>query len=185
MHTFNKRKKLENRKGKPMNQSEELLNIVDDFDVVIDTLTRGEIHLRNLKHRSVHLLVFDSAGRVYLQKRSLTKDNNPGLWDSSVSGHVDAGESYDSCVIREAQEEIGLHLKEVPEKLFKLDACNATGNEFTWIYRCISEGPFVLHPEEIDYCEWFTPETVDQWLLEDSSTMARSAQLIWRTYRSL
>ena len=168
-----------------MNQSEELLNVVDDNDVIIDTLTRGEIHSKNFKHRSIHLLVFDSAGRVYLQKRSLKKDNNPGLWDSSVSGHVDAGESYNDCVIREAEEEIGLVLTDVPEKLFKLDACSATGNEFTWIYRCVSEGPFVINIDEIDYCEWFTEDAVDQWLEEDSSTMARSAQLIWRTYRSL
>ena len=167
-----------------MNQADELLDVVDDEDQVIDTLTRGEIHRRGLKHRSIHLMVFNDRGEVFLQKRSMQKDNNPGLWDSSVSGHVDAGENYDVCVIREAVEEIGLHLDKTPERLFKLDASKETGFEFTWIYRCEHNGPFELNQDEIDCGGWFSEAEVDQWLVERPEEVARSAQLIWRTYRA-
>ena len=167
-----------------MSQADELLDVVDTGDNIIDTLTRGEIHRRKLMHRSVHLLVFDSAGRVFMQKRSLKKDNNPGLWDSSVSGHVDAGESYDDCVVREAGEEIGLHLAAVPERLFKLNASADTGFEFTWIYRCVNDGPFQLNRQEIDTGDWFSESDLDDWLVQRPTEIARSAQLIWRTYRA-
>lgn len=165
-------------------QSEEILDVVDDADRVVECLTRGEIHQRALMHRSVHLLVFDGRGRVFLQKRSQLKDNNPGLWDSSVSGHVDSGEDYDTCVIREAAEEIGLVLCQVPERLFKLDACVDTGWEFTWIFRCSSEGPFSLDPAEIETGDWFTTDDVDAWVQRRPAELANSLRLIWREYRS-
>ncbi len=162
---------------------DELLDVVDSGDCVVETLTRREIHVRALKHRSVHLLVFNSAGEVFLQKRSMNKDNNPGLWDSSVSGHVDAGESYDLCVVREAGEEIGLELDVVPERLFKLDASEQTGFEFTWIYRCAHNGPFNLNPYEIDTGNWFGIDEVDRWLKRNPEQLARSVRLIWPRYR--
>jgi isopentenyl-diphosphate Delta-isomerase len=167
-----------------MNQADELLDVVDANDSVVQTLTRGEIHRRDLKHRSIHLLVFNDAGGVFLQKRSMRKDNNPGLWDSSVSGHVDSGEDYDDCVIREAEEEIGLKLTAVPERLFKLQASADTGYEFTWIYRCFANGPFELNAFEIDYGDWFSAAEIDQWLIDRPTEVARSAQLIWRTYKA-
>lgn len=166
-------------------QSRELLDIVDHHDRVIGTVTRGEIHRRDLLHRSVHLLVLNAAGEVFLQKRSLAKDNNPGLWDSSVSGHVDAGESYDECVLREAREEIGLVLTEVPRRLFKIDACAQTGFEFSWIYACRSEGPFSLDPAEIDDGDWFTATRVDRWLAERPGELAETVHLLWPMFRSL
>ncbi len=165
-------------------QSEEILDVVDASDRVVDRLTRGEIHRRALMHRSVHLLVFNRAGRVFLQKRSMQKDNNPGLWDSSVSGHVDSGEDYDTCVVREAREEIGLHLPAAPEKLFKLDACVDTGWEFTWIFRCRSEGPFSLDPAEIDTGDWFSAEKVDDWVRRRPEELANSMRRIWSRYRA-
>ena len=61
---------------------------------------RSVVHARGLRHRAVHVLVFNSAGELFLQKRSMTKDNDPGLWDSSCSGHVDAGETYDEAAVR-------------------------------------------------------------------------------------
>lgn len=172
-------------RGEPLaaSQSEELLDVVDLNDRVIATRTRGEIHARDLMHRSVHLLVFDGAGRLFLQKRSLAKDNNPGLWDSSVSGHVDAGESYDACVLREAREEIGLVLDVVPERLFKLQASSQTGFEFSWIYRCLSEGPFSLDPAEIDEGGWFLPAEIDGWLAERPHEFAETVHVIWPVYR--
>ena len=75
-----------------MSSSHELLDVVDDNDEVIAIKTRGEIHARGLMHRSVHILVFNSRGEVFLQKRSLSKDEQPGKWDSSAAGHVDSGE---------------------------------------------------------------------------------------------
>ncbi len=163
--------------------SHERLDVVDANDRVVGSRTRGEIHRHGLMHRAVHLLVFNGAGSVFLQKRSGTKDNNPGLWDSSVSGHVDAGEHYDDCVVREAREEIGLRLDAAPRRLFKLKACAATGFEHTWVYACIAEGPFELDPVEIDEGRWLSLQEVDRWLARRPADFAETVHLIWPTFR--
>ena len=88
--------------------NEEIFDVVNERDEVIGQATRQEVHRLGLLHRAVHVLVFNSSGQVFLQKRSLKKDRQPGVWDSSASGHVDRGEDYDACAARELREEIGL-----------------------------------------------------------------------------
>jgi 8-oxo-dGTP pyrophosphatase MutT (NUDIX family) len=94
--------------------NEEIFDVVNERDEVIGQQPRGVVHRLGLLHRAVHVLVFNAAGQVFLQKRSMTKDRQPGLWDSSASGHVDAREDYDACAVRELHEEIGLQLSEAP-----------------------------------------------------------------------
>ena len=164
--------------------SEEIFDVVNEHDEVIGRAPRQEVHARGLRHRAVHVLVFNAPGEVFLQKRSLLKDTAKGKWDSSSSGHVDTGEDYDTCAVREVREEIGLHLTQTPQRLFKLDARKETGWEFCWIYRCESEGPFVLHPEEIEMGGWFAPEFVTKWVEEKPREFASAFVLIWKLYSS-
>ena len=89
------------------NESSEMLAVVDEQDRVIGARRRDEIHQLGLRHRAIHVLLFNQQGRLFLQKRGFHKDNNPGLWDSSVAGHVDAAEAYDECCMSEIEEEIG------------------------------------------------------------------------------
>lgn len=160
--------------------SEELFDVVNDRDEVIDRRPRSEVHRLDLKHRAVHVLVYNSRSELFLQKRSMSKDTHPGVWDSSSSGHLDSGEDYDACAIRELGEEIGLFIDEAPRRLFKVGACHATGQEFVWVYQCNAEGPFTLHPEEIDEGGWFTPTRVTAWLDADPDAFAPAFALIWR-----
>ncbi len=101
---------------------EEIFDVVNERDEVIGQQNRGEVHRLGLMHRAVHVLVFNAARQVFLQKRSLKKDRQPGLWDSSASGHVDSGEDYDACAVREAREELGLHLAAPPQPTKRLDS---------------------------------------------------------------
>lgn len=136
--------------------NDEIFDVCNERDEVIGQNTRAEVHRRGLIHRAVHVLVFNARGDVFLQKRSMTKDTFPGAWDSSASGHVDSGEDYDACAVRELREELGLVLDRPPERLFKIAACAETGREHVWVYRHQCEGPFCLHPEEIERGDWFT-----------------------------
>jgi isopentenyldiphosphate isomerase len=160
--------------------SEEIFDVVDERDEVISQRTRREVHRLGLRHRAVHVLVFNARGQIFLQKRSMKKDCSPGVWDSSSSGHVDTGEDYDACAVRELREEIGLVRAEPPGRLFKIDSCEATGQEFCWVYRCESEGPFTLHPEEIERGGWFEPAAVTRWLEEKPDDFASAFALIWK-----
>jgi isopentenyldiphosphate isomerase len=162
--------------------SEEIFDVVNERDEVVGQAPRREVHARGLLHRAVHVLVFNARGEVFLQKRSMSKDTAKGKWDSSASGHVDSGEDYDTCAVRELREEIGLTVAQVPRRLFKLDASAETGQEFCWIYRCESEGPFTLHPEEIETGAWFAPDFVTRWVAEKPREFARAFVRIWQKF---
>lgn len=165
--------------------TEEIFDVVNERDEVVGRQTRREVHRLKLQHRAVHALVFNSRGEVFLQKRSMKKDNSPGLWDSSSSGHVDSGEDYDACVVRELGEEIGLRLEKCPPQLFKIAACEETGREHVWVYRCAANGPFMLHPEEIETGDWFSPEKVTRWISEKPGEFSSAFRLVWKKYLGL
>jgi isopentenyldiphosphate isomerase len=161
--------------------SEEIFDIVNERDEVVGQAPRSEVHRHKLWHRAVHVLVFNARGEIFLQKRSMLKDTAKGKWDSSSSGHADSGEDYDACAVRELREEIGLTLAQPLERILRLEACAETGWEFCWVYRCASEGPFVLHPQEIETGGWFAPEFVTQWVAEKPEEFASAFVLIWKT----
>src|SRR5216117_596164 len=151
--------------------SEEIFDVVNQRDEVVGQAPRSEVHRRKLNHRAVHVLVFNGRGELFLQKRSMEKDCFPGAWDSSASGHLASGESYDSCAVRELGEEIGLEPATPPERLFKVAARPETGQEFVWVYRCAAEGPFTLEPEEIEVGDWFAPPALKRWVSERSGEL--------------
>jgi isopentenyl-diphosphate delta-isomerase type 1 len=163
--------------------AEEIFDVVNERDEVIGQMPRSQVHREGHKHRAVHVLVFNRRGELFLQKRSMAKDNFPGLWDSSASGHLDSGEDYDQCAVREVWEEIGLTLSGPPPRLFRIEACLETGQEFVWVYRAEAEGPFALHPDEIETGAWFTPEAVDAWVASKEAEFAPGFVKIWRQLR--
>jgi isopentenyl-diphosphate delta-isomerase len=162
-------------------RDDEWFDVVNDRDEVTGQATRKEVHARKLWHRAVHAIAFGGDGRVFLQKRSMLKDSSPGKWDASCSGHLNSGEDYEAAVVRELEEEIGLVVR--PESgltpLFKIEACAETGWEFVWVYRLRSDGPFVLHPAEIERGEWFTIEAVTRGMAERPREFTRPFRLIW------
>lgn len=159
--------------------NDEIFDIVNARDEVVGQAPRREVHARGLWHRAVHVLVFNAAGQVFLQKRSMLKDTAQGLWDSSCSGHVDSGEGYDHAAQRELGEEIGLVLSAPPRRWLRIEARLETSWEFVWVYWLPHEGPFVLAPSEIERGEWFAPTQLTRWMAEKPEEFALSFRLIW------
>jgi len=92
-----------------MNTKVEWFPLVDDQGAVIGKATRTECHSGSfLLHPVVHLHLFNTKGELYLQKRSMTKDIQPGKWDTAVGGHIDYGETVEEALYREVREEIGI-----------------------------------------------------------------------------
>jgi isopentenyldiphosphate isomerase len=161
---------------------EEIFDVVNEQDEVVDRKPRSEVHRLGLIHRATHVLVFNSRSEVFLQKRSIKKDTQPALWDSSASGHVDSGEDYDACAVRELREEIGLELKMPPQRVFKLAPSDETGQEHVWVYYCEAEGPFILAPEEIEIGGWFAPGEVSAWMKRRPEDFASALLRIWKEF---
>jgi len=83
--------------------------IVDENGNITGCATREECHSGSmLLHPVVHLHVFNSKGELYLQKRPDWKDIQPGMWDTSVGGHIDLGENVEAALKRESREELGI-----------------------------------------------------------------------------
>ncbi len=168
-----------------MPTSEELLDVVDAEDRVVDVRTRGEIHALGLMHRAIHVLLFNAAGEVFLQKRSLSKDENPGLWDTSAAGHVDSGEDYLDCARREIREELGIEVSGELEFLFKLPPLADAGNEHSKVYRYRFDGPLNLQPDEIDDGTWLAPEALDARVDADDPSLTGVLRQVWRRFREM
>lgn len=161
----------------------ELLCEVDENDRIIGPRTRGDLHRLGLRHRSVHILVFNSAGELFLQKRSCHKDISPGLWDTSAAGHVDLGEDYDEAAVRELGEELGLYPPLSLDRIGKLPATKMTGWEFVQIYRLVTDYPIHANEDEIETGQWLTTALVDEWVTRERHELTRSFLLIWSLYR--
>lgn len=158
---------------------DEWFDVVNEHDEVLGRATRREVHARGWLHRAVHVLVFDATGRVFLQKRSMNKDLCPGLWDSSASGHLEAGEDYDTAAVRELAEEIGVRGGVRPVRWFRLAACRETAQEFVWVYRLRHDAPLVLDPDEIERGEWLAPSDVTARVAEHPRDYCPAFKLIW------
>jgi isopentenyldiphosphate isomerase len=160
--------------------SEEWFDVVDEANQVIGKAPRSEVHRLKLRHRAVHILIFNTRGELFLQQRALWKDDFPGVWDSSSSGHVSAGDAMDETALREVAEELGVSLTESPRRIFELEATEATGWEFCGVYRADHEGPFVLQASEIRGGAWFSPEAVSEWIDRRPGDFASAFRVIWR-----
>jgi 16S rRNA (adenine1518-N6/adenine1519-N6)-dimethyltransferase len=128
--------------------SEEIFDVVDELDRVVGKAPRSVVHARKLLHRAVHIFVFNSRGDLLLQKRSALKDEYPLCYTSSASGHLSAGESYETAAPRELEEELGLAGE--LEWLAKFPAGPQTSQEHTVLYRTTSDVVPRIDPNEID-----------------------------------
>lgn len=163
--------------------AQEQFAVVDACDYVIGAAPRGEVHANNLLHRAVHILLFNDAGELLLQKRSRLKDCHPGVWDSSAAGHVDAGEEYDEAAARELQEELGVATP--LDRVVKLPASGNTGQEFIWLYRGVHNGPFQLARSEIESVRFFRPSVVNAWIESRPVDFAPGFVECWNACRAL
>jgi 16S rRNA (adenine1518-N6/adenine1519-N6)-dimethyltransferase len=161
--------------------SEESFSIVDEHDQVIGAARRGQVHANNLLHRAVHMLIFNSAGEVFLQLRSRWKDRHPLTWDSSAAGHVNAGEEYDQSAARELREELGIEIS--LEKVATLPASERTGYEFICFYRGSYDGELRPNPSEIEAGRFFSPTIVNAWIKARPQEFAPGFIECWKIWQ--
>lgn len=142
--------------------SEEYLEIVNKDGEIIGVAARSEVHGNPaMMHRVVHVLVFNPEGKLLLQKRSMDKDVAPGKWDTSVGGHVNAGEDILSSAKREMEEELGVVPQEL-EYLYAYIHSNPYETELVNTYRCTYDGEISFNRKEIDEVRFWKLEEVRQ-----------------------
>ena len=139
----------------------EIFDIVDEADEVIASATREEVHGNpSLIHRVAHVLVFNSRGELFLQRRAPDKDVQPDRWDTSVGGHVDAGEPYDRAAAREMREELGIADVQ-PRFLYRYLHRNHYESEMVSTFLVHWDGPITVDPAEISEGAFWSFEEID------------------------
>jgi isopentenyldiphosphate isomerase len=127
---------------------QELVAIVDQCNAMIGSAPRALMRSEGLIHRATYILVFNSLGQLFVQDRTMTKDIFPGYHDLCTGGVVLAGEDYEESAKRELKEELGV--ADVP-LMFHFDFYGEYAGQKVWgrVFSCVSDGPFILQPEEV------------------------------------
>ncbi len=144
-----------------MGIKEEMVDVVDNNDVVIGSAPRKGIHKTDKMHRSVHIFLINSSGRIWLEKRAANTDTFPKYYNSSAAGHVSLGESYEEGAIREIEEELGIKNANI-EKMHKLKASNETSNEFVTFFIVKSDEKPKINKEATDALNSYSVEEIDE-----------------------
>lgn len=130
----------------------EMVEVIDDGGAVVGLATRAEMRDRNLRHRSVAVVVTTTGDAVVAHRRADWKDVWPGRWDVCFGGVVGAGESWRAAARRELAEEAGVH---VPAGAFRPIGRGAFADDvvstLTRVYHLTHDGPF--HPADGEVAE--------------------------------
>ena len=139
----------------------EYFPIVEPNGLVIGRSTREYCHggAKPL-HPVIHVHIIDRFSRIYLQKRSMKKDIQPGKWDTAVGGHVSYGESIVEAVYREAYEELRL-IEFNPIHIETYQFESPVEREMVSIFAAV--GSYELTPDldEVDEGRWWPVEEID------------------------
>ena len=144
-----------------MNPADEIVVLVDEHNNVIGSAPRREMRAGKLRHRSTYILVFNSQGDLFVQKRTMTKDIYPGYYDPCTGGVVLSGESYELSAMRELAEELGV--RDVPltphfDFYYGDDLARVWGRVFS----CVYDGDMVLQAEEVESGEFLSVSAILQ-----------------------
>ena len=148
-----------------MDPASELVDVVDEDDRVVETVTRRDVRARSLLHRCTYILVRNGAGEILVHRRTDTKDVYPGAYDVFAGGVCSAGESYDTCARREVAEELGVVGADLTF-LFRHRYRGAKGQAWGAVYEARWDGPIRHQETEVAWSAWVSPERLQGMLTE-------------------
>lgn len=168
-----------------MYDQEELVDIFDKKNRFLRRAKRGLVHKKGFYHRIVNIIVLNSNGEIFLQRRSKNKDICPLLWDMSAAEHLKSGEIYLQAAKRCLQEELGI----ITDNLVKIRGVHLQKNtylkgkikdyEFAELYKVVYNGKMRINKDEVEQGKFlkicfvdlnikmdktsFTPWFLDEW----------------------
>ncbi|MBN2567752.1 NUDIX domain-containing protein [Candidatus Woesearchaeota archaeon] len=160
-----------------------MMDLVDEDDNVIGTVGEDEVSLQKRRDRitrAICVLVFDSRGRVLLQRRSARKYRYPLCWDTSVGGMVDSGEGYREAAARETREELGIPvIEEDLAALFRM-RFHSDIEEWGAVFLLRHNGPFEPDHDEVEEIRFFTVDEVEALIRSKGDVTPAFSQLFAR-----
>ena len=134
--------------------SVELVARYDPSGAVVGAVPRSVMRAGGLWHAATLVLVRSPDGqRVYVHKRTQTKDVYPDMHDCWAGGVVTAGETPSEGAVRELAEELGISGVE-PAPLFSFRYVRPPVRYHAYAYEVRWDGPISHQPEEIATGWW-------------------------------
>jgi 8-oxo-dGTP pyrophosphatase MutT (NUDIX family) len=147
--------------------TEEQVAVVDGAGAVVGAVPRSVMRRDNLPHLVVAVLLRDGAGRIYVHRRTDSKDVFPGLHDCFAAGCVLAGEEPQAAAERELAEELGVRGVRL-EPLFSGGYAETATRHLCHVWTATYDGPVVHQAEEIAWGGWMTVEDLRAHLADPS-----------------
>src|SRR5258708_5255087 len=144
---------------------QELVVLVDSDDRSLGVRGKLEVHSEGNLHRAHSVFIFDSTGRMLLQRRASNKYHSGGLWSNACCGHPRPGESVESAASRRLMEEMGVdcELRKLFEFVYRVDFSNGlTEHEYDQVLVGIFDGEPILNSEEVEETRWIEPDALRQ-----------------------
>ncbi|WP_162393807.1 NUDIX hydrolase [Deinococcus kurensis] len=140
-----------------MTAQAEWLDIVNEHDEVVGTVTREDAHARSLTVRVVNAFLINQSGQLWIPRRTAHKRLFPGCLDMSVGGHVERGETYEQAFRRETQEELNLTVDDLPWRQIARFGPRDGLSAFMHVYELRRDDPPTFNPDDFSSAEWLTP----------------------------
>ncbi|GIF17375.1 isopentenyldiphosphate isomerase [Actinoplanes tereljensis] len=137
-----------------------LRDVVNEEDEVVGQATKEEVAARSLICRVSFIMLANDRGELLLHQRAATKKTYPHYWSGAAAGHLDAGESYLECALRETKEEIGItvDLEEIGRFY------SAPDREMVGVFlgHFNNLDDLTIEPLEVEKVEFFSPARLEQ-----------------------
>ena len=163
---------------------EEIIYVVDEKDKFVRKATRQEVREKALLHRTSRVIIKNNKDKLLIQKRSKTKDVNPGLWDVGIAETVIEGGSYEGTAMRGLLEELGItgisNIQLMHSLLFKIRFSSPNHNVFLKVYLLKYNGKIEIQTEEIDQVKFVTFDEIKNLIENKSFSPAR--KLVFKKY---
>ena len=142
--------------------AKEWFPVVEPSGLVVGRASRAYCHSgAKPLHPVVHLHIIDRFERLYLQKRSVHKDIQPGKWDTAVGGHVDYGESILEALFREASEELGFReFNPVPVISYVFES--QIEKEYVNVFAAVGNFSLVPDLDEVEEGRWWPLKEIEE-----------------------
>ncbi|MFT4285142.1 MAG: isopentenyl-diphosphate Delta-isomerase [Protaetiibacter sp.] len=141
----------------------ELVLLLDDAGKPVGTAPKATVHTTDTPlHFAFSCHVFNPAGRMLMTRRALTKDTFAGVWTNAFCGHPAPGEKAVDAVLRRAEDELGVPVRDVDIVLphFRYRAADANGiveNEICPVFRAIIDADPKPAKDEVAEWVWVDP----------------------------
>ena len=167
-----------------LQQTKEILDLVDENDQVIGIIERGEAYQQGLTNiRVIDAFIKNAEGKLFIPRRHKDKRLHPLKLDASAGGHVSSGESYDEAFVKEVQEELNLDVRHVLFKKLGTMTPESDGTgAFITVYEILSDETPDYNPNDFIEHYWLTPEEIIERIAQGDKAKSHLPMILKKFY---